>query len=64
MEIAAYYYPATKAQKAKGRSGAFELHQLHNGARTIIGANGAILCDSVKEARQLAKGFNAKPWNF
>jgi hypothetical protein len=61
MQLAAYYYPATKAQKAKGQSGAYELHQLHNGARTIIRG---ILCDSVKEARQIAKDQGAKPWNF
>ena len=61
MERAAYYYPATKAQKAKGQSGSLELHLIGKGARQVV--NG-ILCDSKKEARAIATDWQAKPWNF
>jgi hypothetical protein len=60
-QLAAYYYPATPAQKRKGRAGAFELHVIDNGDRQILATRP---CADKREARQLAADHHARPWNF
>lgn len=61
MTLAAYYYPASKSQKAQGFSGVVELHTLENGKREFTSRHHA---DTVREARALATRYRATPWNF
>lgn len=61
MTRAAYYYPATKAQRAKGMAGVYQLHLIDNGRRTIAHTLSAY---STQDARTLAIRDGATPWNF
>jgi hypothetical protein len=61
MTLAAYFYPATKAQKARGATDLVELHELDNGARKIVRN---ISVENRREAHKVAAAHGAKPWNF
>lgn len=58
---AAYFYPATRAQKAAGARGIYELHVLTNGRREILATRPL---SNKLEARVQADIDAATPWNF
>lgn len=60
-QLAAYFYPATRAQKATGKLGKYELHALDNGQREIRHTTDAA---DMRAARKLAAADGATPWNF
>lgn len=60
--LAAYYYPATAAQKRKGQRGVFYLQKI-SAVGTRYGISSSP-CSSVREAREFAKASEATPWNF
>lgn len=59
--LAAYYYPATKAEKARGQSGIVMLSVIENGMRTTQITRDAA---NKRAARKIAAEAGAKPWNF
>jgi len=61
MTLAAYYYPATRTQRAKGVQGVVELHQLRDGLRISRTTWNAA---DKREARAIALREGATPWNF
>ena len=64
ITLAAYFYPATRAQKAQGLGGIYELvrfDSLEPGKRRLLGETRP---RNVTEARQQAKIDGATPWNF
>lgn len=65
ITLAAYFYPATPAQKRNvGARDTYELHRLDSrepGARRILASVGI---DGKRAARQQAKIDGATPWNF
>lgn len=55
-QIAADFYPATQSQPAWTR-----VYKIEDGQRRTL-YDGQ--CDGKRHARQIAKQYNATPWNF
>ena len=58
---AAYFYPATRAQKMQGTRGVYELHDIAHGESRIFACHNVA---NKAEARRRAAADDATPWNF
>lgn len=64
ITLAAYFYPATPAQKRRGEGGTYELHRFDSLEPGKVRVLGSMHLPNITAARRQAKVDGAKPWNF